>query len=284
VSVHDYREEEALGKAYDSRLMKRLLKYLAPYKWRLVAAAVLLLTGSGLQLVPPYLLKVAIDDYIANSNAAGLDTVALIFIGVLLLEFVVGYFQFYVMQWIGQRAMFDLRREVFNHVQKMHLGFYDKNPSGRLLTRITNDVNALNELFASGAVAIFGNLAVVVGIVIVMIYISPRLTLITFVILPLLIAATAFFRRNARKAYREVRTILAKLNAYTQDHLAGISEVQYFTAEKKVSRRFKEVNSDLRDAHHRSVLYHAIFFPTVEIIGALSLAIILWYGGGLVIQ
>lgn len=283
MSAQDYREEEKLGRAYDSALMKRLLRYLAPYKWHLVLAAILLLANSGLQLVPPYLVKIAVDDYIGVGDTSGLDRLALIFILVLAAEFGIGYFQYYLMQWIGQRAMYDLRSEVFTHVQNMHLGFYDRNPSGRLLTRITNDVNALNELFASGAVAIFGNLAVVIGIVVVMFYISPQLTLITFIILPLLIGATVLFRRGARSAYRLVRLIIARLNAYTQDHLAGISEVQYFRAEGRVARQFYKINGDLREAHLRSVLYHAIFFPAVEVIGALSLAMILWYGGGLVL-
>jgi ATP-binding cassette subfamily B protein len=283
MSPQDYREEEKLGRAYDSALMKRLLKYLTPYKWHLMLAAILLLANSGLQLVPPYLVKIAVDKYISANDTSGLDRLALIFIVVLVAEFVIGYFQYYLMQWIGQRAMYDLRSEVFTHVQTMHLGFYDRNPSGRLLTRITNDVNALNEIFASGAVAIFGNLAVVIGIVAVMFYISPQLTLITFVILPLLIGATVLFRRAARNAYRQVRLIIARLNAYTQDHLAGISEVQYLRAEQRVARRFSKINGDLREAYLRSVLYHAIFFPTVEVIGALSMAMILWYGGGLVL-
>lgn len=284
MSAQDYREEEKLGRGYDSELMKRLLKYLKPYKWYLVIATILLLIGAAVQLVPPYLLKVAIDSYITKGDPSGLDKIALIFLIALGIEFFVSYFQFYIMQWIGQKAMLDLRREVFAHVQKMHLAFFDKNPSGRLLTRITNDVNALNELFASGVVAILGNLAQVVGIVAMMFYISAKLTLATFIILPLLIGATAVFRKRVRESYRRVRLILARLNAYTQDNLAGISEVQYFTAEDRVRERFDTINDDLRQAHQKSILYYAIFFPAVEVIGSLSLALILWYGGGLVIQ
>jgi ATP-binding cassette subfamily B multidrug efflux pump len=284
LSAQDYREEEKLGRGYDSELMKRLLKYLKPYRWHLVIATLLLLIGAAVQLVPPYLLKVAIDSYITKGNPNGLDSIALIFLAALGIEFFVAYFQFYIMQWIGQKAMLDLRREVFAHVQKMHLAFFDRNPSGRLLTRITNDVNALNELFASGVVAILGNLAQVVGIIAMMFYISIKLTLATFIILPLLIGATAVFRKRVREAYRRVRVILARLNAYTQDNLAGISEVQYFTAENSVRDRFETINDDLRQAHQKSILYYAVFFPAVEVIGSLSLALILWYGGGLVIQ
>ncbi len=317
MSGDDYREEEKLGKAYDAQLMKRLLTYLYPYKWPLAGAAVLLLLGSVLQLAGPYLLKLAIDDYIrtaelirivadsfgsANSllgvpqlgtilavlvnksAAAGLTNIALLFLLVLAVEFGVGFGQYYLMQWIGQKAMFDLRRQTFAHVQSMHLGFFDKNPSGRLLTRITNDVNALNELFASGAVAIFGNLAQVVGIVVMMLYLSLELSLVTFIILPLLITVTLVFRKRARDSYRQIRVILAKLNAYVQDKLAGISEVQYFVQERKVYGQFNKINNDLRTAHHRSVFYYAMFFPAVEIIGAVSLALILWYGGGLQIR
>ncbi|MFH2054511.1 MAG: ABC transporter ATP-binding protein [bacterium] len=317
MSVDDYREEEKLGKGYDAALMKRLLTYLYPYKWQLGGAALLLLAGSGLMLAGPYLLKIAIDNYIRpisliketatafgghtalfgmphlgsiiieamkQSAAHGLRSIALIYLLVLVLQFGVGYGQFYVMQWIGQKAMYDLRREIFIHVQTMHLGFYDKNPTGRLLTRITNDVNALNELFASGAVAIFGNLAQVVGIVAMMFYLSVKLSLVAFIILPLLLGATLVFRKRARDSYRQVRLILARLNSYVQDKLAGISEVQYFVQERKVFDQFNKVNSDLRAAHHRSVLYYAVFFPAVEIIGAVSLALIIWYGGGLHLQ
>lgn len=314
MSVADYREEEKLGKGYDAELMKRLLTYLYPYKWQLGGAALLLLAGSALMLAGPYLLKLAIDNYIRSTSgvkalaanfdnnttlfgvphlgtfiiemmkqgaATGLQHIGLTFLAVLAMEFGVGYGQHYVMQWIGQKAMYDLRREIFIHVQQMHLGFYDKNPSGRLLTRITNDVNALNELFASGAVAIFGNLAQVVGIVAMMFYLSVELSLVTFIILPLLLVATLVFRKRARDSYRQVRLILARLNAYVQDKLGGINEVQYFVQERKVYKEFNQVNSDLRTAHHRSVLYYAMFFPAVEIIGAVGLSLIIWYGGGL---
>jgi ATP-binding cassette subfamily B protein len=318
VSVEDYREEEKLGRAYDARLMRRLLTYLIPYKWQLVGAAILLLSGSALLLAGPYLLKIAIDRYISGAvyaedilrsigaivpdplgmprfddvllttvkgaANAGLVDIALIFLFVLAAEFGVGYGQYYVMQWIGQKAMFDLRRQIFSHIQTMHLGFYDRNPSGRLLTRITNDVNALNELFASGAVAIFGNLAQVVGIVAMMFYLSIELSLVTFIILPLLVTATLVFRKRARDSYRQIRVILARLNAFVQDKLGGISEVQYFVREDKTYGDFEHVNRDLRSAHLRAVLYYATFFPVVEIIGAISLALILWYGGGLQIR
>jgi ATP-binding cassette subfamily B protein len=188
------------------------------------------------------------------------------------------------MEWIGQHAMFDLRRQLFAHVQSMHLQFFDKNPSGRLLTRVTTDVNALNELFASGVVEILGNILQLVGVMAAMYYISPRLALVTFVIMPLIVIATMVFRKRVRDAYRQIRIIIARLNAYTQESLAGMSEVHAFVQEEKTMNRYRSINNDLRTENQKSIYYYAIFFPVVELIGALSTALILWYGGGSVVR
>ncbi len=282
--MQDFREEDKLGKAYDARLMRRLLTYLRPYRWYVVLSLLLLMLASALQLTRPYLVKLAFDEHIAIGDGPGLNQIALLFLGVLLLEFAMGYGQIYIMEWIGQKAMFDLRGKLFGHIQSMHLGFYDKNPTGRLLTRVTSDVNALNELFASGVVDIVGNLIMIGGIIIVMFSLSVKLSLVTFIIIPLILVATVMFRVKVRDSYREIRIQLAKLNAFTQEHLAGMTEVQNFVQEDKTMRRYAKINGELMDQHKRSVLLYAVFFPVVEIIGAISTALIVWYGGGQVVQ
>jgi ATP-binding cassette, subfamily B, multidrug efflux pump len=282
--ANDYREEDKLGKGYDSKLMSRLLQYLKPYRKYVVLAITLLVISSAFGLAGPYLVKIAIDNYITASDFGGLQQIALIYLLFLFVQFFTDYGQLYIMEWIGQHAMFDLRRQLFAHVQSMHLQFFDKNPSGRLLTRVTTDVNALNELFASGVVEILGNLLQLVGVMAAMYYISPRLALATFVIMPLIVIATMVFRKRVREAYRQIRIIIARLNAYTQEHLAGMSEVHAFVQEEKTMNRYRSINNDLRTENQKSILYYAVFFPVVELIGALSAALILWYGGSSVVR
>ncbi|MGB5106456.1 MAG: ABC transporter ATP-binding protein [Candidatus Zixiibacteriota bacterium] len=282
--MQDYRDEDKLGKGYDAQLMRRLLFYLRPYRIYVGLALLLLLVAMVAQLATPYLIKVAFDEHIAIGDADGLIIIALQLLVIMFVEFLTGYGQIRIMEWIGQSAMYDLRQKIFAHIQSMHLGFYDKNPSGRLLTRVTSDVNALNEMFASGVVDILGNIVTLAGIVVVMIILSPKLSLVTFIILPLIIGATFVFRKRVRDSYREIRIMIAKLNAFTQEHLAGINEVQNFVQERRTMDRFEKVNTELMDQHKRSILYYAIFFPIVELIGAISLALIVWYGGGQVVQ
>lgn len=281
--MQEFYEEDKLGKAYDAELMKRLLKYLRPYRWFVVLSLVLLLVASGLELLIPYLTKLGIDAVVSGNRGEFTDVLWFMAI-VMTSEFFFGTAQIYIMEWIGQSAMFDLRQKLFEHVQKMHLAFFDRNPSGRLLTRITSDVNALNELFASGVVDIFGSLIKVFGIVAIMLYLSWELTLVTFIIVPLITISSFVFRKKVRDSYRNIRLILARLNAYTQEHLAGMSEVQYFVQQRKTMRGFDKLNGNLRYQHHRSIMYYAVFFPIVELIGAISLALIIWYGGGQVVQ
>jgi ATP-binding cassette, subfamily B, multidrug efflux pump len=282
--ANDYREEDKLGKGYDSKLMSRLLQYLKPYRKYVALAITLLVISSAFGLAGPYLVKIAIDNYITASDFGGLQQIALIYLLFLFVQFFTDYGQLYIMEWIGQHAMFDLRRQLFAHVQSMHLQFFDKNPSGRLLTRVTTDVNALNELFASGVVEILGNLMQLFGVMAAMYYISPRLALATFVIMPLIVSATMVFRKRVREAYRQIRIIIARLNAYTQENLAGMSEVHAFVQEEKTMNRYRSINNDLRTENQKSIYYYAVFFPVVELIGALSTALILWYGGGSVVQ
>ncbi|MCP4632129.1 MAG: ABC transporter ATP-binding protein [candidate division Zixibacteria bacterium] len=279
----NYHEEEILGKAYDSRLMKRLITYLIPYKKYIAISVFLLIIISGMQIAGPYITKIAIDKYIMGGDYEGLKKIALLYLFILVMQFVVRYAQTYLMQLTGQLANYDMRMQIFRHLQKQHLGFFDKNPVGRLMTRVTSDVQVLNELFSSGVVAIFGDVFTIAGIIIVMFSINWKLSLVTFVSVPLLFIATTIFRKRVRKSYRNVRLRVARLNAFLQEHINGMKIVQLFTQEKDVFKKYNSINESLRDAHLKSIFYYAVFFPAVELIGAISLALIIYYGGGLVL-
>jgi len=282
--TEQYFEDDSLGKAYDSRLIKRLLRYLTPYKsWLLLGFAVMVIS-SILQLAGPYVIKIAIDKYIAKGDVVGLGWLSLVYALIIVVQFFATWAQIYLMEWIGQRAMYDLRMDVFTHVQNLTMDFYDRNPVGRIITRVTSDINALNELFSSGVVTIIGDLLTIFGIVGVMMAINVKLALLSLLALPLLIGATIIFRVRVRRAYREIRRLIAKLNAFVQEHISGMPVVQYFVQENKVFGKFNEINRQLMNRHHKAIYYFALFFPIVEIIGAISLAIIIWYGGGRVIQ
>ena len=208
----------------------------------------------------------------------------LIYAAILVVQFVSTFGQIYLMEWIGQRAMYDLRLAVFRHVQSLGMNFFDRNPVGRVLTRITSDINSLNELFSSGVVTILGDLLTIFGIIGVMLVINWKLALMALIGLPLLVVATIIFRIKVRHAYREIRRLIARLNAYVQEHISGVSVVQHFVQENRVFKRFDKINDELKKKHHRSIIYYALFYPVIEVIGALSLAIIIWYGGSKVIQ
>jgi len=280
---NNYHVEEVLGKAYDSRLMKRLLVYLKPYRWLVAISVLILIVSSLAQLAGPYLTKIAIDDYIVKGDSKGLFKIILLFLGTIGASFSLQYFQVYLMEYVGQKVMFDLRMQIFSKVQGMDLKFFDNNPVGRILTRITSDVETLHELFTSGVVAIFGDIFTIIGIIIMMMVINWQMALVVFSVLPLLIIATSIFRKRVRQAYRDVRTTTARINAFAQEHITGITEVQSFTAEERTNGAFDDINRELRGAHVRSVFYYAVFFPFVELIGAISLALIIGYGGRLVL-
>jgi ATP-binding cassette subfamily B protein len=281
---NNYHEEEALGKAYDSRLMKRLLKYARPYRSSLILAVVLLISGSGLQLLLPIMVQIGIDDYLSIKDIDGLGYISLIFAGILLLSFILSYLQLFITMFIGQKVQYDIRMEIFRHLQKLHLRYFDRNPVGRLVTRVTNDVNVLNEMFSSGLVAVFGDIITLIGIIIALLYYNWKLALLTFAVLPFLVVATIVFRKKVRGVYRTVRTRLARLNAFTQEHITGMSVIQMFCAEKTVSDKYSKINADLRNAHLNGIYYYAIFFPLVEIISAVSLAILLFYGSSQILS
>lgn len=273
------QDDEILGKAYDGRLMRRLLHYLTPYRWAVVLGIFLLLASTFLTLSIPYLVKEAIDTGIARSDYGRLRILMGWLVLVLAADFVFRYAQTYLVQWMGQRAVFDLRQQIFSHLQRLDLSFYDRNPVGRLLTRVTSDVTVIGELFTGGVVAIFGDLFTLAGIVGFMLYLDVKLSLITLAVLPLLIYATMIFRQKARESYRRVRLAIAKINSNLSEQIGGITVVKLFGQKEHSHGRFTGISGELRDGHLQSVLYHAVFFPVVEVIGAVSLALIIWYGG-----
>ncbi|GAB4314937.1 MAG: ABC transporter ATP-binding protein [Candidatus Zixiibacteriota bacterium] len=282
--AEEFFEDEALGKAYDHRLMRRLMGYLRPYRWAAVGAIGLLLVLAALQIAGPWIVKQAIDGPIARKDVEGLLYWVFLYIAVMVGQFVIQYGQVVITQWIGQKAILDLRNEIFEHLLTMDMRFFDRNPVGRLLTRATTDVNALNELFASGVVTIFGDVFTIAGIVAAMIYLDAGLAFVTFSILPLLFGATWVFKQRARSAYREVRRLVAQLNAFWQERITGMAIVQGFSQEEVTYQRHQDHNVELRGAHLRSVFYYAVFFPVVELIGGISLALIVWYGGGRLLE
>jgi len=279
VSEVAYHEEEALGRAYDARLMKRLLGFLAPYKGQVALAVVFVLAAAGLQILGPYLIKIAIDETIVHGDVAGLGRVAVLYICVLVAEFVVGYYQTSIMQHVGQKIMHDLRMQLFTKLQRMSLPFYDRNPVGRLMTRITGDVDVLNELFTQAVVTIVGDVVTLIGIMVAIFLLNPELAGVAFSVLPLIALVTLWFRKNVRATYREVRTALARMNANLQENLTGMSTTHIMNREAKQFAGFRAVNAEHRDANVRSIFYYAVFFPAIELIGALATALIIWYGG-----
>ncbi|MFH2035646.1 MAG: ABC transporter ATP-binding protein [Candidatus Zixiibacteriota bacterium] len=279
MAENNYHEEEILGKAYDARLMRRLLTYVRPYRSQLVFSVLILVVGSLMQLLLPISIQIGIDNYVSTKDIGGLGQIALIYAGILLAAFILQYLQMLITMTVGQKVQYDIRMQVFSHLQKLDISFFDKNPVGRLVTRVTNDVNVLDEMFSSGLVAVFGDLITLVGIVIALLYYNWQLALLTFLVLPLIIIATAIFRKKVRGIFRDVRTRLARLNAFMQEHISGISIIQLFSREKKIFNDFATINADLRDTNLKGIYYFAIFFPAVEIISAFSLAILLYFGG-----
>lgn len=280
MSDHD----EVLGKAYDARLMWRLLGYLRPHM-KMVALALCAIVGySLLQLAQPYLTKLVIDDHIRTGTLEGLDDIALVFVVVLVGSFVFEYLQTYTMQLMGQRIMFDLRLEIYRHLQRLDLRFYDKSPVGRLMTRVTTDVETLNDLFASGVISVFRDVFMLLGIMVVLLVLDWRLALTAFSVLPLIAWVTHWFRQNARDSYRQVRGWIARINGFLQENITGMATVQVYGRERQNFDQFDQINSRHRNAHVDSIFYYATFYPAIELIGALATALLLWYGGGRVVQ
>lgn len=296
-----FPEEEILGRAYDARLVRRLLGYLRPHRRILLVAVLLTISTSLVQLAGPALTVIAVDLFIhprptvspvaalaerlwqalgwSLSPLEGLHLVGGLFLAALFVQFALTYGQTMLVQTLGQRLMFDLRQQIFDHLQRVDVRFYDRNPVGRLMTRLTTDVDALNELFTAGVVAFVQDIFLLLGIVGLMFYLNWRLALAAFLVLPLLVLVTMWFRTNARRAYREVRTRIARINAFLQEHITGMATVQLFNEERRSFERFDRLNADHRRAHLETIFYYAVFFPAVELVGAIGIALIIWYGG-----
>src|SRR5438046_917578 len=292
------QEEEVLGKAYDSRLMKRLLTYLRPYTWQVAVALMAIVMKAGADVLGPYLTKVAVDKYLAHSvtshsfldrwlNSAplvGIAQIAAIYVGLQLFSFLLEFLQTYYMQWAGQKVMFDLRSQIFRHLQRMHIGFFDKNPVGRLVTRVTTDVDALNEMFTAGVVSIFEDVFVLAGIVWIMLRMNRNLALLTFAVLPLIAIATKLFRDKVRDSYRRIRVAIARINAYLQEHVSGMMVLQLFHREQRAFDKFSDVNEVHMEAFKDAIMAHAVYYPVVEILSATAIACVIWFGGRNVIH
>lgn len=277
LGLHD---EEAVGRAYDRRLMARLATYTRPYRGVVLLSACLFPALAVVELVQPYLVKVAIDDHILQGDWPGLTRVAALFLIALILEYGLRYWQIYLMNWTGQRVMHDLRQALFSHVQRLPARFFDRTPVGRLMTRILNDVEAISEMFASGIVSIVGDVVILAGVVAVMLTLNWRLALVAFAAVPLLFAVAVLFRSRAREAYREVRRRIARLNGYLQENLLGMVVVQLFGREAAHAREFQRLNAEHRQAVYRRMRYDALLYAGVEVIGSVAVAGLLWWGGG----
>jgi ATP-binding cassette, subfamily B, multidrug efflux pump len=291
-------EEEVLGKAYDARLMRRLLTYLRPYTWQVTVALASIILKAVLDVLGPFLTKTAIDKYLAHSAGArsildrwlssepmkGIAEIAALYVGTLVLSFFCEFLQTYYMQWTGQMVMFDLRSQIFRHLQRMHIGFYDKNPVGRLVTRVTTDVDALNEMFTAGVVSIFEDVFVLLGIIVIMMRMNWKLALITFAVLPLIFWATMVFRVKVRDSYRRIRVAIARINSYLQEAVSGMLVLQLFNREKRAFRQFSKINASHMEAFKDAIMAYAVYYPVVEILSAIAVATIIWFGGSDVIR
>ncbi len=305
----EYHEETVSARGYDPRLARRLVGYLTPHRWMAVGAVALIVLSSLLQLVGPLATAVALDLYIRPvaaeagetsvvaarfasaleargvvlEPAAGVALLAAVYLAALAGAFVVLYSQGLVMNLMGQYVMYDLRRDVFARLQRLDVAFFDRHPIGRLVTRVTNDVDSLNELFTAGLVSIFGDVVLLVGIVGVLFWLNWQLALVTFAILPLLALLTLWFKIRARQSFREVRVQLARINSFLQEHLSGMSLVQLFNRERRALEDFSRVNREHRDANVRAIFYYAVYYPAVELVTSVGVGLIIWYGGARVI-
>jgi ATP-binding cassette subfamily B protein len=264
--------------------MKRLLGYIKPYKGYVVFAIIMNIIVAALGPLRPYLTKIAIDDYIIKANYEGLLHITLFLFAALILQAVIEYFLTYYTQYLGQKTIRDLRAQLFRHTQKLAARFFDKTPIGRIVTRITNDVESLNQLFSSGIVMVFSDVFIIIWILGFMFFIDAELSLVTLSVIPILIYATFLFKRKAREAYRDVRLHLARLNSYMQEHITGMSIVHLFGKEKPESKKYAGINADHRKANINSIFYYALFYPGVELLSSIAIALIIWYGGGESIQ
>src|SRR5688572_9192109 len=277
--VEKYHEEEKIGKTYDFRVAKRLLRYLRPY-WKLVAVALTLtLFTNVLVSLQPYFTKVAVDDFIVPKQTDGIWLFAFSFFGLFLFRFIFSYVQEILLNRVGQQVMFDLRTQIFTKLQRQELAYYDKYPVGRIITRLTSDVDSLNEMFTSGVIDVLGDLVVIFAIIAWLFAIDWRLAVVSLVTVPLLFACTNWFRKHARTGFDKVRTRNAKLNAFLQEYISGAQTVQLMNAEKKALQRFRDINDDYRNANIETIYYYSVFYPLVDFIGAVGIAAVIFFFG-----
>jgi len=294
-------EEEVLGKAYDARLMRRLLEYLRPYRLVVALALAAIFVYGILQAAPPYLLKIEVDRYLdpstrhqvpgflgrflsANPWVGVMQIAFAFFLPTVAATFLLEFLQSFAMQLVGQKVMYDLRKQIFGHLQRLEMSYYDRNPVGRMVTRVTTDVDVLNDLFASGVVAIFGDFFTLLSIMVVMLSLDWRLALLSFSVLPFIVLITMAFRRAVRESYRRIRVAIARINAYLQEHLTGMPVLQLFNRETRSYEEFEKINRDHMDAYKDSILAYGLFYPAVELLGVVAIVIILEFGGGMVLR
>jgi ATP-binding cassette subfamily B protein len=272
-------EEKAIEKTYDWSVTKRLLRYLKPY-WKMAAVALALTFVTNILIsLQPYFTKVAVDDFITPKKTDGIWLFAFAFFCLFLFRFIFSYVQEILLNIVGQKVMFDLRTQIYTKLQQQEVAYYDKYPVGRIITRITSDVDALNELFTSGVIDVLGDLVIIFAIIGMMFWLDWRLALVSLVTVPLLFAATNWFRKHAREGFDKVRTRTAKLNAFLQEHISGAQTVQLFNAEAKAEKNFHDINDDYRNANIETIYYYSIFYPMVDFIGAIGIALVIWFGG-----
>ncbi|MCE2396689.1 ABC transporter ATP-binding protein [Candidatus Poribacteria bacterium] len=283
--LHEYSEEEDdLGKVYDRELMKRLIAYLKPYRREVVLIVFLMVGYSTSEALLPYLTQIGIDNYIEPRNLQGLETIVLYYVLVLVARFIFTYFEEYGMQMVGQKAMYDMRMSLFSHLQRLDVRFFDNNPVGRLMTRVMGDVEVLKELFTSGVITVFGNLLSIFGYMIAMLLLNWKLALVTFAVLPIIFVTTSVYQVYSRRAFRDQRRYLARINAFLNENIVGMTTMQLFAREPRSWLQFDDRNKQYLGANLRSIFYFSLFSPMIEVCGSLALAVIIWHGGGQILQ
>src|SRR5262252_10373 len=275
-----FHQEETFGQAYDIRLIKRLWRFIVPYKKLFWTAMLLLPLQQVFGLAQPYLMKVGIDRYITGRDLWGLRDVGLLFLGAVIGETAALFFHYYLSMLVAQRCLADLRVAIFAHVQKLPMSYFDRNPVGRLVTRMTTDVDVLQEMFSSGVMTLLSDFVMVLWIVGIMFYLDVKLALASLALIPPMVLVVNVFRVKARHTYRQIRVRIARINAYLGEAISGMAVIQLFAREQKTYREFDDLNADHRDAYHLSHLYEASLYSLVEAAGSVSLALLLWYGGG----
>ena len=278
------QEDEVMGKAYDGRLMRRLLKFAKPYKYMLIGSILLLIAAQAFSAYRPKIIQEAIDNAIITGDLSRLNMYALYFVGLLAGEFILQYSVIYLTQLMGQKIIFDLRMKLYAHLESLHLQFFDRNPVGRLITRVTSDIESLNEMFTSGLVYLFGDLFLLLGIIVFMFTLSTKLTIVTLIVLPFIFYISVVFKTKVRISYREVRLKISALNSYIQENITGVSTVQIFNREKKNFERFDELNKSLTQSHVDSIFHYAWFYPAINFASSTAIGLLLWYGGGEIVS